>query len=394
MTRGLTVKKKVTRSKSGKATRLVMTAKVGPRPVTLFQEIDDHEVEAIAILRAEAECYRRFGEMRQELAERRSRPGWPLVRDWYNHWYHERYIIARWYPATQNGVEVQVQAMWRLVEKDLGHLPMDDITPVSVNRAIARAIQDGAAKNYASRTQRMLRTMFADSIIFGWDDGYGRVHWRGVRNPMDGVHRMRDEAFERTILSDKLLRMILDRSEERHRPVLAEATRVIAIQGALGLRINEVACLDWRQVGVGDHFVVGAAGFIVWKRGRRKAGIPLRLPFPQAMLRFLPLERREREGPVWKTPARALADAVNAELKECARDLHFPEDAVDGLSSHSLRHSFANALKRADTKVADIQQALGHANIQTTMLYLRSSPDYQEAAAAVLPRAAALLAVK
>lgn len=266
---------------------------------------------------------------------------------------------------------------------------MDSIN-YGVLQWLINQMRETYAHNTIVQTMQNLRAMFDDAIRFGWDDGYGRgIHWRARYNPCDGLERMKEHPADRTILNDRLMRMLLDSMEKKHG--MTESLGVVALQGALGLRIGEAACLRWEQIGIGDHFIPGAGGFIVWRRGRRKWGVPLRLPLPPQALRFLPMARRAESGAVWMARPRELAREVNVRLREAAAEAGFPQDSIDALSSHSLRHSFANALRRSDTDVAKIQQALGHTDLRTTMLYLRASQDYEETAGAVLPRAAALL---
>lgn len=365
-----------------------MTVKIGPKAILLMEKINRGESEEIAILRAEAALYKHIAELRQQLEAERCTPGWPTVQDWFDYWFHRRYIAGSWGLVKQGGGERDHIRKWRMAAKYISGLSMDSITPGAIRRMLAD-MADRYSANTVSSIVAVLKIVFADAVRWGWDDGYGRgLRWRARYNPMDGTKAPREPA-DRTILDDRLLRILLDTSE-RNRG-MSEALGIIALQASLGLRIGEAATLRWEQVGIGDHLIPDAAGFIVWRKGYRKAGVPLRLPLPHGLLRYLPLARREAGGRVWTERPQVLARYVNGELRQTAREMDFPEEAVETFSSHSLRHSFANALRRADTDVSAIQQALGHANLKTTMVYLRDSKDFVETAAAVLPRAARLL---
>ena len=55
----------------------------------------------------------------------------------------------------------------------------------------------------------------------------------------------------------------------------------------------------------------------------------------------------------------------------------------DGMSPHALRHSAAHDMVGAGADILEVQQALGHRSIRSTMIYLRGhvSPDLRAAMA-------------
>jgi len=52
-----------------------------------------------------------------------------------------------------------------------------------------------------------------------------------------------------------------------------------------------------------------------------------------------------------------------------------------GLTLHSLRHHWADSLRRAGVDLRVIQEGLGHASLTTTMIYLH--PSEEELAAGI-----------
>jgi len=64
---------------------------------------------------------------------------------------------------------------------------------------------------------------------------------------------------------------------------------------------------------------------------------------------------------------------VWSRLKKAVHDAGFDKEIVNQVSPHTMRHSRASDLKRADYPPPVIQRLLGHSSVQTTEIYLH--PD-------------------
>ncbi|WP_332635345.1 tyrosine-type recombinase/integrase, partial [Escherichia coli] len=51
-------------------------------------------------------------------------------------------------------------------------------------------------------------------------------------------------------------------------------------------------------------------------------------------------------------------------------------DVPDGQAVHALRHTFASHFMMNGGNILTLQKILGHAKIQTTMIYAHLAPDY------------------
>lgn len=374
---------KTRRNRGGHATSVTMTAYVGARQVTFVQQVEKADLEEMALLKAEAELYKQLAKARADLNAEQSSSGWPYVWQWFEHWFHERYVAATWYPAFQSGTEIHVRKHWNLLVDDIGNHSMDRITPAVMSKAFSK-VAATHAQSYLRMTWHYMNQLFCDAVKFGWDDGYGRVRWRARFNPMDSVQQPFPQPTQRVILSDWMMAAVIKRIEERNPgPEVSWKVAVPALQVLLGLRVSEPCLLRWEQLYIGEGH--GCAGSITWRPGQRKRGQPLVLPLPFAALRYLPMHRREKDGRIWdKGLVRHMTEDVNTELRGACDDIGIPSA---GVSSHCLRHSFAHSLRSLGEDVGAIQQALGHASQRTTEVYLRGLPDMKKTAMAVLPRA-------
>lgn len=370
-------------------------ATLGPSKVTFVQPVSKTEIEAVGLLKAEADLFRQVVEARSKLDNDRNKAGWPLVGHWYNHWYRQKYVLGRWAVARQRGSEANISNSWGVAKPFIEAIPMDRATAPAMQAIFRHMKEEEYSGQYQMRVYGTLNTMFMDAIRFGFDDGNGNPIWRARWNPMEAVKVPKKTApADRVILSDKMLTEIIERSLDAHRcgPEVHFSTAAIALQALLGLRISEAVGLRWEQISLNGN-IEGAAGIITWKTGQRKHGRPLIVPLPREALRFLPLNRREPSGRVWRSHGTSyMAMKVNEELRLRGLEMGIPSDS---LSSHSLRHSFAFALMKEGADTATIQRALGHNSVKTTEIYLRSQEVVTAAAhhtaRLVLPRAKLML---
>ncbi len=59
-------------------------------------------------------------------------------------------------------------------------------------------------------------------------------------------------------------------------------------------------------------------------------------------------------------------------LKGCAKSANLG----DGVTPHTLRHSFATHMLRGGMPLRNVQEMLGHANISTTQVYTHLTSDH------------------
>jgi site-specific recombinase XerD len=149
----------------------------------------------------------------------------------------------------------------------------------------------------------------------------------------------------------------------------ARAALIVGLEYDMGLRRAEVAGLDITDIDL-------LAG-VVLVRG--KGGHERLLPLTQTVRVLLQDYIRERgvsAGPLIRShvhPSRGISpQQIGALVSRWMRDAGFKQGPRDGKSGHALRHSFAVNLDRHGAPLSVIQEALGHADQSTTLIYTKA----------------------
>ena len=177
---------------------------------------------------------------------------------------------------------------------------------------------------------------------------------------------------------------LFDATVPEYRPMVATALKA-------GLRLGELLALRQTDVDLvnGQIFVKRS----VWKRtfGTPKNGLSRRVPIPPSLVRILRDHRHLRGELVFCQEDGALLtrDMVKRVLPRACRRAGLDRT----IQWHVLRHTFASHLVMRGEPLKVVQELLGHANIEATMIYAYLSESRLKQAVAKLdepaPRPAA-----
>jgi integrase/recombinase XerD len=160
---------------------------------------------------------------------------------------------------------------------------------------------------------------------------------------------------------------------------------ILALMGYHGLRVSEVAGLVITDYAAGDlpRLMVQGKGskrrevYLVDKTTRLlDAWLQVRVARPRVKAIFTDLDNHYRGKGMTARAIRYLVDGYLAAVGLKA----------EGVSCHSLRHSFATWSLAGGAKLLSIAQALGHSSVETTQVYAKIVDKVQENPALYLGR--------
>lgn len=151
-----------------------------------------------------------------------------------------------------------------------------------------------------------------------------------------------------------------------------------------GLRQGELRGLKWTHIDF-DRAIVHVLDNVTRTRrsspkGKRRRRIPLA---PTAADALEQLERASGwthpDAPVFAAPATGQPMALTPLMTRYRRALLAAKLPAD-FSFHDLRHTFGTTMARAGVPVTTIQAWMGHADLQTTQIYMHYAPAQEDAA--------------
>lgn len=239
--------------------------------------------------------------------------------------------------------------------------------------------------------ERALRAEFPDAPC-QFAPGFHQIHWRrapmGIGRPRLALSRLRVRAPKRSIVPLSVDEVARFWSSFRNSRDLA----IVGLMLLQGLRSREVLGLNR------DDLLLSEAQLRVRGKGNKIRFLPLAPESVQLLDYYLRLERPETSTAALfvslKGPARG-ERMTPAGLRSLFR-YHRQTTGVGLANPHRFRHTFASDMVRAGISLPALMQLMGHAQIQTTLLYVQVTPleVYQQYARAVAQHIRPLPAIR
>jgi site-specific recombinase XerC len=182
-------------------------------------------------------------------------------------------------------------------------------------------------------------------------------------DPTAGLRVTKIRAVPRALRAEQITRL-LDHVDDRR------GHTIIALMLGMGLRCVEVARLQ-----VGDYDPRRATMLIVGK-GRHERLLPVPAETARAVDAYIRAEGISY-GPLIRSkshPARGITPLhISTMMSKLMRRAGIKGRPFDGVSGHALRHTCASDVLDRSGSLVVVQEMLGHADLNTTRIYLRGA---------------------
>jgi integrase len=194
-------------------------------------------------------------------------------------------------------------------------------------------------------------------------------------NPVDGVDRQpqrRSGDFE--VFTPGEIRLLASKAESE------EDAAIYTVAGFTGLRLGELRALRWEDIDFANRIVHVRRSFTYGDEGAPKSGRVRSVPLIDQAAQVLDnLSRREH----FTDPGDLVFVTTTGGMIDDSGLRRRYYDAVKAaglkrLTFHSLRHTFGTIAVQA-FPLTDVKAYMGHADIQTTMIYVHHVPQHDAA---------------
>ncbi len=283
---------------------------------------------------------------------------------------HDLLHFLRWWEASHKTCAITEQALTESTLLDYIRFQVNQDPPPaaeSINRRVGTA-------------ERAMRREFpAAARLFA--PGFQNWYWRRSRL---GYGRLRPALTQLRVKTPKRVVVPLSVDEVACFWSSFRTSRDLAIVGLMllhGLRSREVLALNREDVQIAESEIR------VQGKGKRIRVLPLARESVALLDHYLGLERPPQCGPALFVclKGRARGNRMTpAGLRSLFRH-HRQTTGVTQANPHRFRHTFATDLVRAGLSLPALMQLMGHAQIQTTLVYVQLTPQdvWQQYARAV-----------
>lgn len=254
----------------------------------------------------------------------------------------------------------------------LGSRPINHVTGGDVDRLVATGIASGLAPKTVRHVIALLGLIYTYAMRQGWAN----------QNPVKYVELpkpRRDSDHLRYLDADEvetLLASLPDTDVGRtYRALYATAAMT-------GARLGELIALQWQDIDWAAQRIRITRNFVEGEYGTPKSGHGRSVPLADRL--GGELDRLFQTSPFQADADTIFCHATGAHLHprstHRAFQRHLKNAGVRRITFHELRHTFGTRMAATGAPMRTLQEWMGHADIQTTSVYLHYAPSSGEVA--------------
>jgi tyrosine recombinase XerC len=235
-------------------------------------------------------------------------------------------------------------------------VPAEEIDYLTVRRFLALLKEKKQSARSLSRKLSSLRSFFR----FLTREGLVKA------NPVLAVSSPRTEKHLPSFLTEEETARVIDAAFSTDERGLRDRA-ILETFYSTGMRISEVVGLNAGDI----DFISGTV--TVRGKGKKDRLVPIGDAATGCIRRYVASRKKRSSEAVFlnKNGARITARGVRNIVAKYLRCAHIAQ----GVSPHTLRHSFATHLLNRGADLRSVQELLGHANLSTTQIYTHLTTD-------------------
>lgn len=235
---------------------------------------------------------------------------------------------------------------------------LDRIATEDVRAYLAWGLRQGLEKRTIARRLASLRGFFRHACREGW----------ASRNPTQAVAVPRRGRTLPAVLRAEPLQGLLDAAREREGFYARREAALLEVAYGGGLRVGEIAGLSW-----GDLDTTGSARVI--GKGDKERRVPLGRSAAAALAAWRSELAAAGAGPDAVFTSRGGRRLTVRQIQRVVKRALSVAAEREGVSLHTLRHSFATHLLDGGADIMAVKELLGHESLSTTQLYTHLSRE-------------------
>jgi len=213
----------------------------------------------------------------------------------------------------------------------------------------------GAEKLSESSRRRIISSVrgFYKFLMF---DGHVK------KNPADDLVSPQKSFYLPRFLNNTEIEMLLAAPDVSTETGLRDRA-ILELMYACGLRVSEVVGLKLINIDI-DAGILTTTG-----KGNKTRRVPVGSSAVEWVKSYLVLRRKHENIEIDNLFISPDGKALNRQLIHAFIKNYSEKCGLEGVSPHTLRHSFATHLVQNNADIRSVQQMLGHADISTTQIY-------------------------